>query len=185
MFRLNATNIKYVKICEKETHQSISSETGTLVHTAPEVLETNKYRKSMDIYSFSLIVYEILTNEKPFDDIDQASGIYQEVVVKGKRPIIKEKIPDRFKVLIEECWSQDLNQRPSFDDIIYLLKIDEYFIIEEVSKEDYYKYIDFIDSHAFTETGQKVDENNQEKILEYQNDKNSTNEKIEFQNAFM
>lgn len=54
-----------------------------------------------------------------------------------------------------------------------------------MSKEDCYKYIDFIDSHVFTETGQKVDENNQEKILEYQNDKNSTNEKIEFQNAFM
>ena len=109
-------------------HQSISGETGTPVYTAPEVLEANACSKSMDVYSFSFVVYEILTNEKPFSETDKASQIYQKVVMKGERPVIKENIPRRFKTLIEECWSQDPNQRPTFDDIVYQLRMDDQFI---------------------------------------------------------
>ncbi|KAK8860760.1 hypothetical protein M9Y10_012426 [Tritrichomonas musculus] len=148
------------------THQSISGETGSPVYTAPEVLEANACSKSMDVYSFSYVVYEILTKEKPFSETDKASQIYQKVVMKGERPVIKENIPRRFKTLIEECWSQDPNQRPTFDDIVYQLRMDDQFITEEISKDDYSKYIEFIDSQISRETEEKIDEDMPEKILE-------------------
>lgn len=139
------------------TLQSISGAKGTPIYSAPEVLEFNMYSKSSDVYSFSLVVYEILTNEKPFSDISNTSQIYHKII-KGERPIIKNTIPDRFKKLIEQCWSQNPNDRPDFDNIVYLLKKDQSFIIKEINKEDYEKYINFIDSKIAIKTSQKIKE---------------------------
>ena len=38
----------------------------TPLYMAPEVLMENQSCKSSDVYSFALIVYELMTNEKPF-----------------------------------------------------------------------------------------------------------------------
>ena len=42
----------------------------TPLYMAPEVLMENQSCKSSDVYSFALIVYEIMTNEKPFKGLN-------------------------------------------------------------------------------------------------------------------
>lgn len=62
-----------------------------------------KNDKSKDIYDFSKIVYEIMTNEF-FDK----NSLFQS----------KEKIPKKYYELIEKCSSEDPNKRPSFEIIV-------------------------------------------------------------------
>lgn len=127
------------------THQTISGNKGTPIYSAPEVLNSNVYSKASDVYAFSMVVYEIITNEIPFNEINN-NQIIKDIIKKNKRPFIKESIPICYRKLIERCWAQEPDERPSFDVIVDLLKKTE-FIIDDVIEEDYHKYIDFIESH--------------------------------------
>ena len=96
------------------THQSISGFKGTPILSAPEVLQNNEFSKAIHLYSFAFVEFEIMSSEKPFSEIENASQIFNEVVVKGRRPKSNKKIPQSYAKLIEKCWSDDLSERPTF-----------------------------------------------------------------------
>lgn len=94
---------------------------GTPAFMAPEIMSDEQYSKSSDVYAFGFIVYEILTCEEPF----QKFNIYklmEEVMKDGYRPPISEDVPNSYRELIERCWSQKPEERPSFDEIVSELK---------------------------------------------------------------
>jgi len=67
-----------------------------------------------DVYAFGIILWEILTRQELYEDKEQMQ-IIVEVVNEGLRP----KIPKQFKnskllPLIEDCWTQDPKDRPTF-----------------------------------------------------------------------
>ena len=130
-----------------QTMQSNANVKGTPIYIAPEIWETQKYGKEGDVYSFSLILYEIMTNEVPFKDIFSISQVYVNIVVKGKRPDFTFPVPNSYRQLIEKCWSYDPRDRPTFDQIITQLKNDEGFITDSVDREDYRNYIDYIEQY--------------------------------------
>lgn len=99
---------------ESMPFQSISGIKGSPVYSSPEVLRINKHSKNGDVYSFGFVVYEIVTNKIPFNEIKNINEIYNEVVNKGNRPNIEESVPDCYRNVIECCWSQNENERPSF-----------------------------------------------------------------------
>lgn len=101
---------------------------GTPRYMVPEVWRDLKYIKANDVYSFSLIVYEILTNEIPLKEfVEQNTIIYQICHIKY-RPPFNVPIPKCYQKLIESCWSDDLEMRPTFDEIVNLLNTDPDFI---------------------------------------------------------
>lgn len=114
------------------THQSISGFKGIPAYSAPEVLQNNVFSKASDVYAFALIVFELMSNEKPFNEIENTNQIFNEVVVKRNRPKLKKCIPDGYIKLIEKCWSDDPYERPTFEDIVYNLKVNSDFITKEV-----------------------------------------------------
>lgn len=126
-----------------QTSQNIK---GTPAYIAPEVYLNNLYCKAGDVYAFSLIVYEIVTGQKFCNNFSNVNQIIDEVVTKGKRPELNNKIPECYKNLICQCWSQNPDERPSFDKIVRSLKEDPNFITEKVNKEDYYYYIKYIEN---------------------------------------
>ena len=143
------------------TFQSNPDIKGTPIYIAPEIWESQKYDKAGDVYSFSLIVYEIITNEKPFNDLHSISEIFVNVVMKGIRPEFNFSIPDSYRHLIEKCWSYDPSDRPTFDDIVSSLKNDSGFITECVDVNKYLNYIDFIEEYhsSFNKNQKKFDLN--------------------------
>ena len=52
------------------------------------------------------------------------------------RPSFDESIPDCYRCLIESCWSQDPSERPTFEEIVEILKSDKYAIEEFGMKTD-------------------------------------------------
>lgn len=43
------------------------------------------------------------------------------------------------------CWSQNPEERPSFEEIVSILKNDQNFITDKINSDDFHKYIEFID----------------------------------------
>ena len=132
-------------IDDKDTDNNMSPKCllGTYPYISPEIYENQEYSKASDVYAFSLIVYEILTSQKPFF----GSTFYEIMmnVTKGHRPEIKDDLPNCFKKLIQDCWSQDPSKRPSFDDILKKLRNDKEFISENVNKDEFFDYVHKID----------------------------------------
>ena len=104
------------------TFQSTLGVKGNPVYSAPEVLSGNKYLKSSDVYSFGLLVYSIMTNKIPYENISNLHNLFNEICVKSSRPELnEEKIGNSYRQLIEICWSQNCNDRPTFEDIVDIL----------------------------------------------------------------
>uniref|UniRef100_A0A158Q8G2 non-specific serine/threonine protein kinase n=1 Tax=Elaeophora elaphi TaxID=1147741 RepID=A0A158Q8G2_9BILA len=90
---------------------------GTIAYKAPELLKGQQVTDRADIYSFSLVLWEILTWKTVYESVHPHVFIYG-VVVRKLRPKIEQlNIPegkyDRALVrLLENCWSDELIKRP-------------------------------------------------------------------------
>ena len=118
---------------------------GTPLYMVPEVLNDEVYSEKSDVYAFAMIVYEIFSYEKPFDGLS-INGIMRKVVNEGKRPPISDDIPEIYKNLIEECWDQNPDVRPTFEEIVESMKTNQEYITDLTDEADYLDFIDFIDN---------------------------------------
>eukprot|EP00007_Cunea_sp_BSH-02190019_P005479 CAMPEP_0174229626 /NCGR_PEP_ID=MMETSP0417-20130205/530_1 /TAXON_ID=242541 /ORGANISM="Mayorella sp, Strain BSH-02190019" /LENGTH=538 /DNA_ID=CAMNT_0015307187 /DNA_START=310 /DNA_END=1923 /DNA_ORIENTATION=+ len=105
---------------------------GTPLWMAPEVLLDKPYDTSADVYSFGIVLWELLTCKDPFPGIDTFSMMLDEVVQKQKRPEIPPECPTRLKKLIQACWDADPKRRPAFEKILPLF--DE-IIVDSIIKD--------------------------------------------------
>ena len=137
---------------ENLTMKSAVAIKGTPIYMSPEIWYEVKYTKSCDVYAFAMIVYEIITELKPFDKF----SIFQIPIEieKGYRPMIRKNIAKSYKNIIEECWSQDPTKRPSFDEISDRLINDRGFITKDVNEVDFFNYVNYIKEckSSFNET---------------------------------
>lgn len=84
---------------------------------APEVALGRPYNKSVDVYSFGVIFWQILSGSMPFKSMSK-KGYMEKVVVGGQRPKVDVNWSPRLKTLLESCWLEDKNQRPDFSVIL-------------------------------------------------------------------
>ncbi|KAH8411891.1 hypothetical protein KR222_001285, partial [Zaprionus bogoriensis] len=102
---------------------------GTSKYMAPEVALGNKYTEKCDVYSFGIIFWEVMSRKKPFYYLENPSAIVPTFLsTKGKRPNIEDlkDYPNirHIKSMIESCWHQDENERPSMNYLVFMLGID-------------------------------------------------------------
>ncbi|KAL4645620.1 hypothetical protein ACB092_02G247400 [Castanea dentata] len=99
----------------------MTAETGTYRWMAPEVIEHKAYDHKADVFSFGIVLWELLTGELPYSlltPLQAAVGVVQ----KGIRPTIPKNTYPRLAELLERCWQQDAAQRPNFSEIIEILQ---------------------------------------------------------------
>jgi len=88
---------------------------GTTHWMAPEVITSTTYDEKVDLYSFSMILYEIICREVPFEDEEPAK--VGQLAVEGHRPTpeaVPPDCPDYFKNLMISCWAHHPQRRPTF-----------------------------------------------------------------------
>jgi len=100
---------------------------GTYEYVAPEVLGKTAYIAASDMYSYGIILYELMIRaltgkySGPYENLKLPSVAILVRVMRGTRPPIPPSCPDLLKAMIELCWDAKPDVRPSADKTLELL----------------------------------------------------------------
>lgn len=98
----------------------MTAETGTYRWMAPEIINHNPYDHKADVFSFAIVLWELITLKIPYDNmtpLQAALGVRQ-----GFRLAIPPDVHPGLSELIEQCWDEDPDVRPDFAEIIEQLE---------------------------------------------------------------
>eukprot|EP01118_Nematostelium_gracile_P007817 TRINITY_DN2567_c0_g2_i7.p1 TRINITY_DN2567_c0_g2~~TRINITY_DN2567_c0_g2_i7.p1 ORF type:complete len:366 (-),score=84.12 TRINITY_DN2567_c0_g2_i7:93-1190(-) len=103
------------------TQDEVDQPKGTSHWMAPEIFQGEPYNIKADIYSFAVVIWEMLTNEFPFENFNHYQ-LFAKVGMNGERPDIPQDCPETFSQLIERCWDQEPKSRPPMEDVVQQLE---------------------------------------------------------------
>lgn len=89
---------------------------GTVRYTAPELFKCGLLTPAADVYSFGMLVWELVVGKTPYPKKCHNEIIVD--VVDGKRPAIPAQCPTDIARLIQDCWYHDRVRRPSFNQVV-------------------------------------------------------------------
>ena len=114
---------KELKPCDREGQDQYHSSglAGTRRYMAPEVAEVSPYGFSADVYSFAILLWEMLTLNTAFDKYSRERH-YKEIIVEGKRPNLSRSWPFVIKNLLQRCWAAKPSDRPTFQSVCEKIK---------------------------------------------------------------
>ncbi|CAL5088108.1 unnamed protein product [Urochloa decumbens] len=105
--------------------KALTGETGTYVYMAPEVIRCEPYTEKCDVYSFGIILNELITAEHPYIDTSYGPSKIALGLAEGKlRPKLPENdaYPTGLIDLICRTWDAEPSSRPSFAIITLALR---------------------------------------------------------------
>ncbi|XP_071478494.1 mitogen-activated protein kinase kinase kinase 11-like [Diadema antillarum] len=117
--QLKITDFGLAREMYKTTRMSAA---GTYAWMAPEVIKMSLFSKSSDVWSFGVLLWELLTGEVPYKGIDTLAVAYGIAVNKLTLPI-PSTCPDVFSKMLDDCWNYEPHERPTFTDIMQQLKV--------------------------------------------------------------
>ncbi|KAH8275924.1 hypothetical protein KR044_013300 [Drosophila immigrans] len=97
------------------------SAAGTYAWMPPEVISRSMYSKSSDVWSYGVLLWELITGETPYKGFDPLSVAYGVAVNTLTLPIPKT-CPETWGALMKSCWESDPHRRPDFKKIIEQLE---------------------------------------------------------------
>lgn len=122
----------------REWHKTTKmSAAGTYAWMAPEVIRLSLFSKSSDVWSFGVLLWELLTGEVPYREIDALAVAYGVAMNKLTLPI-PSTCPEPFARLLEECWDPDPHGRPDFGSILKQLEVIEQSALFQMPLESFH-----------------------------------------------
>lgn len=113
---------------EETLAEMMTAETGTYRWMAPELYSTvtlrhgekKHYNHKVDVYSFAIVLWELLANRMPFEGMSNLQAAYA-AAFKNTRPVIPKGIPEDLVFILQSCWAEDPEVRPNFAQIVRML----------------------------------------------------------------
>lgn len=129
--------------CFEKVHHTFA---GTPEYLAPEILNNCPYGNKVDVYSFGLILYEIIYGSRNF--IESFKNI--DAIKRGWRPKLNRCNDAKFVHnaifdIISDCWDNNPNKRPTFIHIFQVLEAIDFKIYSDVDVNELRNYADEID----------------------------------------
>ncbi|KAL2489477.1 ACT-like protein tyrosine kinase family protein [Forsythia ovata] len=93
----------------------MTAETGTYRWMAPEVINHEAYDQKADVFSFAIVLWELVTAKVPYDTmtpLQAALGVRQ-----GLRPELPQNCHPKLLDLMQKCWEAVPDNRPTFTEI--------------------------------------------------------------------
>ena len=137
--------------CEEAHCDTLAEDPGTFRWMAPEMIKRKPYGRKVDIYSFGLLLWELVAGKIPYEDmtpIQAAFAVVDKVVIcfvvwyrlyllsylfssentvgvvffQNIRPVIPSECPPVIRVLIEQCWCEKPEKRVEFWQVVKVLE---------------------------------------------------------------
>jgi class 3 adenylate cyclase len=89
---------------------------GTPCWTAPEIIRGEKYDERADVYSFGIVMWQVLTRKEPYAGRN-FMGVTLDVL-EGKRPQLPNDCPAGMRKLMKKCWHADPAKRPTMEYVL-------------------------------------------------------------------
>jgi len=106
---------------DPEATFKLPGNTGTARYMSPEVINTVPYGLKADVFSFSMLLYEIMALSKPFDKLT-GKEVKEEVAVLGHRPSIDKSWPLPIRRLLRRGFSETPELRPTMEEVEDILE---------------------------------------------------------------
>ncbi|KAH7287233.1 hypothetical protein KP509_32G045200 [Ceratopteris richardii] len=117
-----------VKVCDfglsrlkHHTFLSSKSTAGTPEWMAPEVLRNEPSNEKCDVYSFGVILWELVTLQQPWSGMNPMQ-VVGAVGFQDRRLELPKNLEPSIAQIITGCWQSDPKLRPSFSDITVALR---------------------------------------------------------------
>lgn len=111
-----------LKICDFGTACDIqtymTNNKGSAAWMAPEVFEGSNYSEKCDVFSWGIILWEVITRKKPFDEIGGSAFCIMWAVHRGTRPPLIKDLPEPIESLMTRCWDKEPSLRPSMEEVM-------------------------------------------------------------------
>ncbi|KFB52701.1 hypothetical protein ZHAS_00020960 [Anopheles sinensis] len=121
---LLVNNGTVLKICDFGTVTDkstlMTNNKGSAAWMAPEVFEGSSYTEKCDVFSWGIILWEVIAREQPFKHIDTSFAIMWRVH-QGSRPPLIDDCPKPIEQLMIRCWAQDPINRPSMKEVVSVM----------------------------------------------------------------
>ncbi|CAI2171583.1 8206_t:CDS:2 [Funneliformis geosporum] len=89
---------------------------GIIPYIAPEIFQgqkSNKYTEASDIYSFGMIMWELMIGRRPFWDQNYDTELIIKICDDIRPSIITTNAPEGYIELMQKCWHSDPKKRPT------------------------------------------------------------------------
>eukprot|EP01113_Clastostelium_recurvatum_P027404 TRINITY_DN3304_c0_g1_i4.p1 TRINITY_DN3304_c0_g1~~TRINITY_DN3304_c0_g1_i4.p1 ORF type:complete len:1640 (-),score=340.10 TRINITY_DN3304_c0_g1_i4:13-4932(-) len=100
---------------------SMTASVGCIPYMAPEVYKGESNSEKSDVYSFSMILWELWTGQEPQQEMKPMKMAHL-AAHEGYRPVLPLHTPPLWRDLITVCWANEPERRPSFKQIISRLR---------------------------------------------------------------
>ncbi|EGC37230.1 hypothetical protein DICPUDRAFT_77168 [Dictyostelium purpureum] len=101
---------------------TMTNHIGTTVYMSNQVLEKKKYNYLTDIYSYGILLYELMTEVIPYSEMNISWSLPRFVISGGRPSKGLENVNEEIIQIIVSCWSGEENERLQFNDIISKLE---------------------------------------------------------------
>eukprot|EP00527_Entomoneis_sp_CCMP2396_P008091 CAMPEP_0198153428 /NCGR_PEP_ID=MMETSP1443-20131203/64158_1 /TAXON_ID=186043 /ORGANISM="Entomoneis sp., Strain CCMP2396" /LENGTH=421 /DNA_ID=CAMNT_0043819769 /DNA_START=25 /DNA_END=1290 /DNA_ORIENTATION=+ len=99
----------------------LTADVGSLRYMAPEVALGRPYNQSCDVYSFSILLWQILKVMKPFEIYDTKASFQAKVVIRGARPKTHATWDPLLNTCMKEGWDANISKRPTMAAVLETL----------------------------------------------------------------
>ncbi|CAL5360924.1 unnamed protein product [Camellia sinensis] len=100
---------------------------------AKEMIQHRPYTQKVDVYSFGIVLWELITGMLPFQNMTAVQAAFA-VVNKGVRPNIPNDCLPVLSEIMTRCWDANPDVRPPFPQVVMMLENAEMEIITTVRK---------------------------------------------------
>jgi serine/threonine protein kinase len=98
----------------------MTGDTGSPRYMAPEVALGKPYNERVDVYSFSILLWQILKLETPYEGFTM-SILTKKVIEGGARPKCDASWPKPIVDMMHRCWGEPTN-RPPMKEVVDALR---------------------------------------------------------------
>lgn len=128
----------------------LTPRTGSIPYMAPEVAKCKRYDEKCDVFSFAILLWEILAMKRAFYHYSRKE-FYDQVVRFEERPWIQRQWPPLTRLLMRDAWDDNPQKRPDMKSVSAMIRGDLNEMSSETRVCDRTRYLRERSMHSFLE----------------------------------